>query len=227
MKSLTALSPCPAMARPHGFAAKDHAATRRLVKAAQHGDRRAEDELVRRYEPLVQHVVWRLKLPPWCEREDLAQEARLALVTAMREWRPERGAFPAFAQQCAKNKALLALISASRHKHRVLNLAASIEEHFADDSSDQSRPLSLLDPLSASDDAETDPELHLVVREQIDSVLHALPTLTASERAAMSGGLNDQTNEQLAQVLEVTPKAAAQAGYRARRKLAHALPRAA
>src|SRR5690242_21896768 len=51
------------------------------------------------------------------------------LVTAMREWRPERGAFPAFAQRCVKSKALLAVISASRHKHHALNLAASLEEH--------------------------------------------------------------------------------------------------
>lgn len=140
---------------------------------------------------------------------------------------PERGAFPAFAQQCVKNKALLAVKSASRHKHQVLNFAVSIEENLAGDSSDQSRPPRLIDRLSASDDAESDPELHLVVREQIDSVLHALPTLTGPERPAMSGGLNDQTNEQVAQALHVTPKAASQAGYRARRKLAAALPRAA
>jgi RNA polymerase sigma factor (sigma-70 family) len=163
--------------------------------------RRAEDEVVRRYEPLVQHVVWRLKLPPWCEREDLAQEARLALVTAMREWRPERGAFPAFAQQCVKNETRLAVISTSRHKHQVLTFAVSIEGNFADDSSAQHRPLRLLDRLATTDDAETDPELHLVVREQIDSVLHALPTLTAAERAAMSGRLSDQTSEQVAQPL--------------------------
>jgi hypothetical protein len=49
----------------------------------------------------------------------------------MREWRPERGAFPAFAQSCVKNKALLAVNSASRHEHQALNLAASLEETFA------------------------------------------------------------------------------------------------
>ncbi len=175
----------------------------------------------------MQHAVWGLKLPPWCEREDLAQEARLGLVTAMRQWRPERGAFPAFAQQCVKNKALLAVKSASRHKHRALNLAVSLEASAADGSSDQRLPLRLVYRLSASDDAKSDPESRLLVREQIDSVLHALPTLTATERAATSAGLNDQTNGQLAQALDVTPKAAAQAGYRARRKLAAALPRAA
>jgi RNA polymerase sporulation-specific sigma factor len=215
------------MATPRGFTAKDQAATRRLVQAAQRGERDAEDELVRRYEPLVQHTIWRLKLPPWCEREDLAQEARLGLVTAMREWRPERGAFPAFAQRCVKNKALLAVNSASRHKHQALNLATSLEETVAEDSSDERRSLRLVDVLPTPDDAQRDPESWLLVREQIANVLHALPTLTASERAAMSGGLSGQTNGQLAQALEVTPKAASQAAYRARRKLAAALPRAA
>jgi RNA polymerase sporulation-specific sigma factor len=215
------------MATPRGFAAKDHAATRRLVQAAQRGDRRAEDELVRRYEPLVQRSVWGLKLPPWCEREDLAQEARLGLVTAMREWRPDRGAFPAFAAKCIKNQALLAVISASRQKHQALNLAASLEASTAKYASDRHRPLTLVDRLSTSHDASTDPESRLLVREQIESMLHALPTLTAPERAAMSGALSGHTNRQLAQVLDVTPKAASQAGYRARRKLAAALRRAA
>lgn len=62
---------------------------------------------------------------------------------------------------------------------------------------------------------------------QLTWVLHALPTLTGPERAAMSGGLNGQSNGQVAQALDVTPKAASQAGYRARRKLANALRRAA
>jgi RNA polymerase sigma factor (sigma-70 family) len=215
------------MPKPRGFAAKDQATTKRLVLAARRGDRRAEDELVRRYEPLVQRAVRRLKLPPRCEPEDVAQEARLGLFTAMRAWQPERGPFPAFAQQCVKNQALFALISASRHKHKALNLATSLEENVAGDSFGCRRRLRALAQLATFDDAKTNPESRLFVREQIDSVLHALPTLTAPERAAMSGGLSGQTNQQMAQALQVTPKAVSQAAYRARRKLAAALPRAA
>jgi DNA-directed RNA polymerase specialized sigma subunit len=55
-----------------------------LITAAQAGDPAAERELLRRYEPLVQRVVWKLRLPPGCEREDLAQEARVGLVAAIR-----------------------------------------------------------------------------------------------------------------------------------------------
>ncbi len=166
-------------------------------------------------------------MPPWCEREDVAQEARLGLVTAIRAWRPERGAFPALAQRCVRNHALLALNSASRHKHRALNLAASLEEILVEGAPDQGRPLKLADSLPTFDNAETDPESRLLVREQMESVLRALPTLTTPERAAVSGGLTGHTNRHLAKVLNVTPKAASQAAYRARRKLAAALPKAA
>ena len=48
-----------------------------LLRAAQRGDRAAQDELVRQYEPLVRSVVRRLRLPADCEREDLEQEARI------------------------------------------------------------------------------------------------------------------------------------------------------
>jgi DNA-directed RNA polymerase specialized sigma24 family protein len=103
------------------------------VRAVQRGDRRAEDELVRRYEPLVQRAVWRLKLPPWCEREDLAPGSQAWTHHRDGRMAPERGAFPAFAQRCVKNQAVLAVISASRHEHRVLNLATSLEESIVAD----------------------------------------------------------------------------------------------
>jgi len=73
---------------------------RRLLTAAQHGDLRAEEHLVRCYEPLVRRVVRNVRPPLGCEGDDLAQEARIGLVAAIRAWRPERGAFPAFAEAC-------------------------------------------------------------------------------------------------------------------------------
>ena len=145
------------MARPRPFAAENRVAARWLVQAAQRGDRHAEDELVRRYEPLVQRAVRGLKLPPWCERDDVAQEARLGLVTAMHEWRAERGAFPAFAQRCVRNRALLAVISASRQKHHALNLATSLEENIIEDAPNPRRALRLVECFSTSGDAHTDP----------------------------------------------------------------------
>jgi RNA polymerase sigma factor (sigma-70 family) len=211
------------------IAAVGSASRRRLIESAQRGDPRAREELVRRYEPLVQRVVWKLRLPPGCEREDLAQEARLGLLAAIRAWRPERGPFPAFADRCVTNQALLAVKAACAHKHQVLSLAASLDrrrEGLANPTDDGAAP-ALLDTLAAPRDPRADPEARLLVREQLTSMLHALPTLTASERAGLAMALNGESYKRPAPTFAGTPKAASQAAYRARRKLAAAAARAA
>jgi RNA polymerase sporulation-specific sigma factor len=204
-------------------------ARQRLLEAAQQGDLGAQEELVRRYEPLVQRVVWKLRLPPGCEREDLAQEARVGLLAAIRAWRPERGPFPAFADRCVTNQALLALKTACAHKHQVLSLAVSLDRRrdgSANPTDDRAAP-SLLDTLAAPRDPRADPEARLLVREQLTGILHAVHTLTPSERAALAMALNGQSYKALAPTLGGTPKAASQAAYRARRKLAAAVAQAA
>ncbi len=200
---------------------------RGLIEAAQRGDAQAQQELVRRYEPLVQRVVWKLRLPPCCEREDLAQETRLGLLAAIRAWRPGRGPFPAFADRCVTNQALLAVQAACAHKQQVLSLAVSLDAELGTENTAGDRAVTLLDVLPAPDGARTDPESRLLVREQLTSVLSAIPTLTAIEQAALAGRLNGQDYKRLGAALGRTPKGASQAAYRARRKLAAALPRAA
>lgn len=189
-----------------------HSSAHGLLDAARRGDHRAQEELVRHYEPLVRRVVRRLRLPPCCSFDDLAQEARIGLLTALRQWRPERGPFAAFADRCATNQALRALEQACTRKHQVLNLAVSIEGDGM--------------PLRSSD-ARADPECRLLVSEQLNSLAGAVPGLTASERAALAGALNGHGPVRLRSDSGATPKAAAQAVYRARRKLAAALRRAA
>jgi RNA polymerase sporulation-specific sigma factor len=200
----------------------------RLVDAAQHGDAGAQEELVRRFEPLVQRVVWKLRVPPGCERDDLAQEARVGLLSAIRAWRPARGPFPPFADRCVSNQALLALNATTARKHQILSLAASLDappDRAGHPDERQARPL--LDTLAARRDARTDPELRLLVNEQLRSVLRALPDLTESERAGLAMALNGQSPTHLASTLPGSPHAASQAAHRARRKLAAALAHAA
>src|SRR5665213_1304869 len=133
---------------------------RRLLVAAQRGDLGAQEELVRRYEPLVQRVVWKLRVPRGCDREDLAQEARIGLLAAIRAWRPERGPFPAFADRCVTNQALLALKAASAHKHQVLSLAVSLDRQWECSAypEDHGFATTLLDTLAVPADPRADPE---------------------------------------------------------------------
>ncbi len=184
---------------------------------------------MRRYEPLVQRVAWKLRLPRGCDREDLAQEARVGLLAAIRAWRPDRGPFPAFADRCVTNQALLALKAACAHKHQVLTLALSLDAPLdgSPDRADAPHAPTLLDALAAPRDMRADPEARLIVREQLTSVLRALPALTPSERAGLAMALNEQSYKRLPPTFAGTPKAASQAAYRARRKLAAALPQAA
>src|SRR6516164_6917965 len=148
---------------------------RRLLKAAQQGDRVAIEQLLRRYERLIWRSVWSLHLPPGCEREDLAQEARIGLLAAIRAWQPERGPFPAFASHCVRNQALLAVKAAARHKHQFLTRAISLNHEYGGDATSSGEPcaLTLLDALPATD-TRTDPEARLLLNEQLRSMVRAM-----------------------------------------------------
>jgi RNA polymerase sigma factor (sigma-70 family) len=138
---------------------------RRLLEAAQQGDRTAIEELLRRYDLLVWRVVWSLHPPSGCEREDLAQEARIGLLAAIRAWQPQRGPFPAFAARCVRNQALLAVKAAARHKHQFLTRAISLNYEYGGDATSSGEPwaLSLLDAVPTTSTG-TDPET--VARER-------------------------------------------------------------
>ena len=202
-------------------------AARKVIEDAQRGDVAAQEELVRRYEPLVQRVVWKLRLPAGCDREDLAQEARVGLVSAIRAWRPERGPFPAFADRCVSNQALLALKATAARKHQILSLAASLDAPPIRSGSEERQAPQLLDTLAARGDSRIDPERRLLLHEQLTSVVRALRDLTESERAGLAMALNGQSPTRLAATLPGSPHAASQAAHRARRKLAAALAHAA
>ena len=112
--------------RPGGTASVNQ---RALLLAAKNDHHPALEELLRYYEPLIGAIVASLRLPCGCERADVAQEARLGLLQAIRAWQPARGPFRAFAALCARNQALKALDAAGARKHQLLSRARSLDDH--------------------------------------------------------------------------------------------------
>ena len=201
---------------------------RRILEAAQQGDRTATEQLLRRYDLLIWHVVWSLRPPLGCERDDLAQEARIGLLAAIRAWRPERGPFPPFAARCVRNQALLAVQAAARHKHQLLARAVSLNyENGADAKAGDDRSvLPLLDAFPAPE-GRTNPETRLLVSEQLRALVSAAPSLTERERRALAGMLDGRSYAELGPIIGGSTKAASHAAGRARRKLAEAIRHAA
>jgi len=200
-----------------------------LLSAAQAGDRRAQEALLRRYDPVVRHIVRRLRLPWRYPRADLAQEARIALVGAIRAWEPARGPFYPFAVHCVYTKTASALAAARARKHQPLSRASSLDYSplaISDDPDMKGAiysPLLWLEAVPSSIDghptAHTDPLSALLVREQLAALRAASRTLTDKERAVLGGFLGGKSHAQLASELDCTTKAVKGALRRARRKL--------
>ena len=100
------------------------------------GDRVAEETLVMRYNRMV-----RMYARPYFlaggDSEDLIQEGMLGLLTAIREYSPEREvSFAVFVSICIRNRLLSAVKAAARKKHTPLNNSVSFEAPLFDRDSD-------------------------------------------------------------------------------------------
>lgn len=97
-----------------------------LVGLARSGDVAAEEELFRRYFKLVR-LRSRDYFLPGADGDDLLQEGLIGFMKAIRDFRPERGAFRAFAEMCIRRQIITALKTLTRKKHHILNRACSLD----------------------------------------------------------------------------------------------------
>ena len=78
----------------------------KLVSLAQAGDDRAFTMLVALYEPMLRAQVSHFRFPS-SDAEDMEQEGLLGLLSAVRSFRPERGAsFKTYAAVCVRDRLL-------------------------------------------------------------------------------------------------------------------------
>ena len=185
----------------------------RLISAAKRGDRLAEAQLLDLYEPMVRRIAGSLYLPGG-EREDLAQEARVGILGAIRAWDPSRSVpFRCFAWLCALREANTAVSAARAAKHQPLNHARSLHRPLGEEGA----PLE--ETLVATGRPDDDPVAKTLGREKLHGILDGTRALSELERGALAMSANDRSHRDSARALGVGERAVNNALQRARRKL--------
>lgn len=168
------------------------------VAQAAAGDQEAFALLMHRMAPLIHAQVHSFRCAG-IEDEDLAQEALMGLLAAVRTYRPDGGAtFTTYATACIRNR----LLSVARHHIPRIGREQSLED--SDD----------------LPDTAIDPALRLQEQEELEGLLERLRTrLTAMEYRVLLLRLSDCSYAEIAARLGTTVKAVDNAVQRMRRKL--------
>lgn len=184
---------------------------RQLVRAAQAGDVRAEDRLVRLYRPFALHFASDFYYPGG-DDDDVRQEALLGLLKAIRSYDPLNGAsFKTFAAMCIHRQTVTGLKTAQRGKHQSLSFAARVGV------SDEGEELQIVDLLPSP--YSRDPHIVVVEKERLERLLVAIHRLSTLERISVLGIANGVPYSVIAQETGRNGKAIDNAAQRARAKL--------
>lgn len=176
-----------------------------LAAAAQLGDKKSFDELLRRYKSMVKVKSW-IIMPPGLERDDILQEGMIGLFKAIRDYSPASGApFGAFADMCVERQIMTAIRSATRKKHTPLNLSLPLDHTEVANDNDVMRDYKAVNPLRA-----------LIDKEEFKRVRG---TLTEREAAVLGLRLNGKSYQEISGSLDISAKAVDNALQRAKTKL--------
>ena len=139
------------------------------------------------------------------DRDDIEQEALVALLTAFRLYDPGRGTFRSWARLVIHRRLIEIVRASTRQPAAILTDAARTCR------SEDGEPVDVLDLLPARDG---DPVTVLETKEELARIIRAARSLTALERRALAGVVNGIRYDQLGD-----PKSIDNAVTSARRKL--------
>lgn len=174
------------------------------------GDRDAEEALVLRHTRLVRMCARPFFLAGG-DSEDLIQEGMLGLLTAIREYREERGArFATFAQVCIRRRIISAVRAAAGGNP--LNDSISLE------------PSLFMTDMESS--APSNPEDVVIHQEALRALETAIASqLTELEAQVLARFLEGSSYAEIAEAVGRSPKSVDNAVQRIRRKTARHLSR--
>lgn len=169
------------------------------LERAVAGDEEAFAVITERMAPLIRSIVQGFAADGM-DADDLAQEASLGLLAAVRSYRPDGGAaFTTYATTCIRNRLTSV---ARRHGARIRS-----EQPFEEDSD-----------LPA--DTHSDPAHRMLEQEDLSRLHEQLrQRLTDLEYRVLLARLSDQSYEEIAARLGVSKKAVDNAVQRLRRKM--------
>ena len=184
----------------------------KLWSSAINGDTDAEEMLVSKYSVLVK-ICARPYFLAGGDSEDLIQEGMMGLLSAIRQYDPNRDAlFKTYAEHCIRNRLYTAIKSASRYKHTPLNDYVSFESPQFDEI--QTKMSSVL----------RDPEELLITRERVNEITEKLSgKLSGFESKVLDLYLEGESYSEIAAKLDKTPKSVDNAVQRIRKKLVQIL----
>ena len=185
-----------------------------LCRQAASGDRLAEEILAVRYHRLVR-ICARPYFLAGGDSDDLVQEGMMGLLSAIREFIPEKGSsFRTYAETCIRNRILSAIRAAARDKHNPLNHYVSYETPLFDGNTDRY-------PFTASRSPQQNPEDMYISREERRERLGTLKgQLSGLEAKILTLFLRGYSYAEIAVQVDRSPKAVDNAVQRIRRKVA-------
>jgi RNA polymerase sporulation-specific sigma factor len=186
-----------------------------LLWRARQGQEPAKDDLVRKYLPMVRHIVQATAVGiQGLEFEDLTQDGLFGLIDAIRQYDVERPGvkFSSFAYLCIIRKVYNSLRSQSSGKQRLLNQALSL---YSVTDRESCRPIldflagDSVDPETIVEDKWTDMRVEQVLRDYL-SVLEYVVTLLLRQ---------GYTTSEISRAMGLNPKVVDNARTRVKAKL--------
>lgn len=190
-----------------------------LCAQAANGDRAAEETLVLRYSRLVR-VCARPFFLAGGDSEDLIQEGMLGLLSAIREFRPNRGAhFRTFAEVCVRRRIISVVRAAAGGKHTPLNDSVSLDPSLVLANQD-------FTSFGAAYHQQRNPEDVVIHEENLSALEEAIQKeLTRLEAQVLALYLSGLSYVEIAEEVRRSTKSVDNAVQRIRRKIAQYLSR--
>lgn len=192
-----------------------------LLKRTRSGQEAARDDLIRKYVPMVRHIV-SATAPgvPGSELEDLMQDGLLGLLDAIRQYDPGKPGvkFSSFAYLCIIRKIYNSLRRQTSSKQRALNQAISLYSYV-----DREETRMILDVLAGD---YVDPEAVVENRwasTRVEQVLRS--HLSMFEYAVTALLLRGYTTGEIGRAMGLDPKSVDNARTRVKTKLRRLLHR--